>query len=120
MIDPELKSSLNEINNNLADLKNKKSPGIWRHFFNGIFSALGYVAGLALVIVVITWILNWLGLLPAFKQQVQQFQSFMSSTERLVSGANNSQQQNNGQSNSQGSYMITLPDGRKAEVTPQQ
>lgn len=118
MIDPELKTSLSEINKNLVDLKNKRYPGIWRAFFQGVFSAFGYLVGLVLVIVLVGWFLNKIGVLPEFQKQIKDFETFMGSAQRLMEGSSNSQQQNTNQ-NSQGSYIITLPDGRKAEVTPQ-
>lgn len=118
MIDPELQRQLENINTHLGEIKGKKSPGIFRAFFNGVFSALGYVVGLAMVIVVLGWVLNKLGLLPAFKEQVKQFQSLMGSAQRLINGADNTQQQGSATSTQNG-YMITLPDGRKAEIVPQ-
>ena len=118
MIDPDLKNSLNEINSNLITLNNKKNPGIWRAFFQGMFSAFGYLLGLILVIVLIGWFLNQIGVLPQFQKQLKDFQNFMGSAQKLMNSTDNSQQQNSSQ-NTQGSYMITLPDGTKAQVIPQ-
>ena len=117
MIDPELKGYLAGLNASLTDIKNKKSPGIWRAFFNGMFGALGYLVGLAIVIIILGWFLNKIGVLPQLQKQVSQFQTFMGSAQKLMDGSANTQQQGTG---SQGSYMITLPDGRKAQVVPQQ
>ena len=122
MIDPELKTSLNEINTHLVEFKTKKSAGIWRSFFNGMFNALGYIVGFIIVIVLLVWFLNKMGVLPEFQKQVETFQKFIGSAEKLInSTSDNNQQQNNNATttNSQNSYMITLPDGRKAEVIPQ-
>jgi Na+/proline symporter len=115
MIDEELKSSLNEINKNLVDMKNKKYPGVWRAFFQGMFSAFGYLVGIVFVIFILGWFLNLIGVLPQVEKQIKDFQAFMGSAQKLMNNTDNTQPQ----SNNQGSYMITLPDGRKAEVTPQ-
>ena len=54
MIDPDLKVELDQLNKNLTEINKKSgSAGIWRSFFNGVFGALGYVAGLALVVVIL-------------------------------------------------------------------
>ena len=115
MIDPELQHYLSGINASLTELKNKKGPGVWRAFFNGMFSALGYIVGLAIVIVLLMWFLNKIGVLPQFQKQVRDFQSFMGSAQKMMNTTDNGTQQPN---SAQKGYMITLPDGRKAEVIP--
>jgi len=114
MIDPELQRYLSGVNQHLTDIKNKKNPGIWRSFFNGIFSALGYVVGLALVIVLLAWVLNKTGLLPQFQAQVKDFQDFMGQAKKVMSAGDTSQQ------NVQPGQTFTLPDGRKVKVVPAQ
>ena len=122
MLDPDLQKELDLVNTNLVAIRAKKNPGIWRSFFNGMFGALGYIAGLALVIVLLGWFLNKTGLLPQFQDEMKSFQVFMKQAEKLM-GASDSQPTNNTQtqqgSSVNGSYMITLPNGQKAQVTPQ-
>jgi hypothetical protein len=113
MIEPELQNHLLEINKSLTEIKNKKKPGIWRAFFNGMFSAFGYVVGIALVIVIIGWILNKTGLLPAFREQVKDFQVILQGAKQLMVPAEQQPQQGSG---AQGSYQITLPDGQVINV----
>lgn len=113
MIDPELKNYLSGINQHLTELNAKKHPGVLRAFFNGMFSALGYVAGLALVIVVLGWVLNKTGLLPAFKQQVSDFQAFMDQAKKVMS-VGEGQVQNTKSSNNE--TILTLPDGRQVKI----
>lgn len=62
MIDSDLKNQLDEINKNLTEIKHKTGSSIWRSFFSGMFSALGYVVGLAVVVVILGWVFtkNWL------------------------------------------------------------
>ncbi len=111
MIDPELQHYLSGINQNLTELKTKKTPGIWRSFFNGIFSALGYFIGLALVIVILGWIVNKTGLFASFKQQVDDFQDFMNQAKRVMTAGESGQQNANQVGN-----IYTLPDGTKVQV----
>lgn len=111
MLEPDLRNYLSGINQHLVEIKAKKNPGIWRAFFNGMFSALGYVAGIALVVVVLGWILNKTGLLPSFQQQVKDFQAFMGKAESMMSTGDSSQQNVKQQGNT-----FILPDGRKVQV----
>ncbi len=90
MIDPDLQKQLELINSNLVDIKTKKGSGVWRSFFNGMFAALGYVAGLALVVVILGWYLNKSGLLPQFQQQIKDFQVFMSQAQKLMTAGQGS------------------------------
>ncbi|HYV33471.1 MAG TPA: hypothetical protein VE973_01315, partial [Candidatus Limnocylindria bacterium] len=113
MIEPELQRYLSGINQHLTEIKAKKSPGIWRAFFNGVFSALGYVVGLALVVVILGWILNKTGLLPAFRAQVKDFQDFMGQAKKVMSTGDSNQQ-----TSPQAGDTYTLPDGRKVKVVP--
>ena len=85
MIDPELKIQLDSISENLTQI-NKKSgkTGIWRSFFNGVFGALGYVAGLAIIVVVLGWVLQKTGQLPAFEAQVKNFTNLVSAAQKLI------------------------------------
>jgi hypothetical protein len=69
MIDPELKSHL--------ELIEKKLGGGWYSFRSGILGGIGYVIGAALAILLIGWILNIIGVIPAFKSEVNQLQSLL-------------------------------------------
>ena len=53
MIDPDLKIELDKLNENLVAIQNKKSGGVWRAFFNGMFGAFGYLVGIVVVVVVV-------------------------------------------------------------------
>jgi len=117
MIDPDLKVQLDEVNKNLIEIKNKKSGGVWRAFFNGMFGALGYVAGLAVVVVILGWVLQKTGLLPAFEQQVQNFTNLVSGAEKLIPKDSNSSDTTNQPANNGGTpTMVTLPNGQQIKV----
>ena len=95
-------------------IEKKKGPGIWRAFFNGVFGALGYVVGVALVVVILGWILQKTGLLPAFKEQAKNFSDLINQAKKLT--APNDQNS----TSSGGDSVITLPDGRQYRVNMQQ
>jgi len=121
MIDPDLKVELDQLNKNLEAIKNKSSPGIWRAFFNGMFGALGYLVGIVLVFAIAGWVLAKTGMIAPAQEQWQKFQTFMQQAESTLSATQPSSttpqsEQGTGQN---GSYMITLPSGQKAQVTPQ-
>lgn len=119
MIDPDLKIQLDEVNQSLSAIKNKSSPGIWRAFFNGMFGALGYLVGIVLVVAVVGWFLAKTGLIAPFQQQWQRFQTFMDEAENTLSATQPKSTTTQEGSSQNGSYMITLPNGQKAQVTPQ-
>ena len=126
MIDPELKTQLDQINQNLTELKKKTGPtSVWRSFFSGMMSALGYVVGIALVVMLLVWILQKTGLLPAFEQQVQSFTELVNGARQLLpsstTGSNKNQVPSTSgspatNSTSGGESMITLPNGQQLKV----
>lgn len=79
MIDPELRSALTDINENLNKISG--ATGKWRPFFNGILTGLGSVVGAALALVLIGWILNIVGVIPALKNQVEQWRQVLQQTQ---------------------------------------
>ncbi len=105
MIEPELQNYLSGINQHLVDIKKKKNPGVWRAFFNGIFSAIGYAVGLAIVIAVLGWVLKKTGYLDAFKQQAKDIQEIINQVKDLKQPFNQT-----------GESTIVLPDGRVVKV----
>jgi hypothetical protein len=118
MIDPDLKTQLDIVNANLIGIKNKKSGGVWRAFFNGMFSALGYIAGLAIIVVVLGWVLQKTGQLPAFEAQVKNFTNLVSAAQKLI--INDSSPSSNTASPTQPATgtptIVTLPNGQQIKV----
>ena len=118
MIDPELKVQLDQINENLTAIKQKSgSSGLVKSFFSGMFSALGYVVGLAIVVVIIGWVLQRTGLLPAFENQVKSFTDLVNGAKQLLPSANDTNKNNQAtpQSN-RGETTVTLPNGQQVKV----
>jgi hypothetical protein len=118
MLDPDLKIQLDIVNANLIEIKNKKSGGVWRSFFNGMFGALGYVAGLAIVVVILGWVLQKTGLLPAFEAQVQNFSNLVGAASKLIpKDSNTAPAANTNQpANNQTPTTVTLPNGQQIKI----
>ncbi|MBL8029707.1 MAG: hypothetical protein JNN11_00460 [Candidatus Doudnabacteria bacterium] len=105
MIDPELQHYLSGINQHLGEIKKNQKVGVWRAFFNGVFGALGYAVGLAIVVGILGWILKETGYLGKFRQQARDFQSIINELKNLRQPFNET-----------GESVITLPDGREVKV----
>lgn len=88
MIDPELKASLTEINKNLVKISG--SGGKWNSFFNGALSGFGYIIGVLIALAALGWILNVVGVIPALKQQVSQWQQILEQSQTFKSNTINS------------------------------
>ena len=77
MIDPELKEYLSKIEKQLDGLA-KKEERHWTQFVGGVFYGLGYITGAVVLIVIIGWILNIIGVIPEFTSSVAAFQHALS------------------------------------------
>ena len=72
MIDPELEQDLKKIENDLSRM-DKASTGTWRTLWRGCVYGAGYVVGVVIIIVVVGWILDVVGVIPALSNQVAEF-----------------------------------------------
>ena len=116
MIDPDIKAEIDKINENLIGIQKKGSTGIWRAFFNGMFSALGYVVGLALVVVILGWILQKTGLLQAFQDRVKDFGYIIDQAKKLTGAGPTPTPESSSDTGSGGYTTVTLPDGQQVQV----
>jgi hypothetical protein len=91
-MDLDLEKNLKEINQNLVEIKKKKGPGILRAFFNGVFGALGYLVGLAIIFVVLGWFLNKIGMLSVVKDQLSNFQTIIDQAKKITAPEKGSEQ----------------------------
>ncbi len=73
MIEPEIKSYLDKFDERLQAIQYKRE-GLWHSFFRGIMTGLGYVVGIVLALAIAGYILNAVGVIPAFKQQAASWQ----------------------------------------------
>ena len=118
MIDPELKIQLDTINENLKEIEKKSGTGLWKSFFSGIVNALGYVVGLAIVVVIVGWILQKTGLLPSFENQVKNFTDLVNGAKQLLTSSNTASDNKNQATpqSSRGETTVTLPNGQQVKV----
>lgn len=72
MIDPELKTHLKAIEKEVTVLR-KELTDLRPVFLRGVVNGAGYVVGGALILTLIGWILNAVGVIPAFTQGVSEF-----------------------------------------------
>ena len=74
MIDPELKMHLETIERELVDLR-KGTHGLVPNLIRGAVYGAGYIVGAVLIIIIVGWILNIIGIIPAFNNQVNEFRT---------------------------------------------
>lgn len=65
-----------EMNQHLARIDRAlNSP--WRAFVRGTFQGLGAIVGAAIVLVFVGWILNIIGVIPAFRDSAAEFKQLL-------------------------------------------
>jgi hypothetical protein len=74
MTDPKLEKDLRKIESEISHL-DKASNGMWRTLWRGCLYGAGYVVGAVLVIVIVGWILNIIGVIPALSREVTEFRT---------------------------------------------
>ncbi len=74
MIDPELKTHLEKIEAELVGFR-KGMLSVKATLLRGTVYGAGYIIGAVLVIVLVGWFLNIIGVIPAFSDQVKAFQA---------------------------------------------
>ena len=72
MIDPELKSHLETIEKELIEIR-KSSTSLMSSLSRGLVYGMGYVIGAVLIVLLVGWILNIVGVIPALSSQVTEF-----------------------------------------------
>lgn len=77
-MDPELKTHLEIIEKELVEIR-KSNGGLLSNLTRGIFYGAGYVVGAVLIILIIGWILNIIGVIPALSEIVGEFRSALQS-----------------------------------------
>ena len=90
MLDPELKEYLKTINANIEQVN--KGNNWWKALSNGLFTGFGYVLGFVIALVVLGWVLNIVGIIPAFKKEVDDWRRLLQQTQQQklpsIQGAN--------------------------------
>jgi hypothetical protein len=70
MNENDLNRQMAEINENVAKI-NRRIGGNGMSLWRGILSGFGYIVGAFIAVLIIGWVLNAIGVIPAFKQQVE-------------------------------------------------
>ena len=83
MIDPELKKHLETIESELIRMR-QRTTAVHHALWHGIVYGAGYVIGAVLIIVLVGWILNIIGVIPAFSRQVTEFRTALENVGRTV------------------------------------
>ncbi len=76
---PNLETSVREIQTNIEQI-NHKVGGNWKSLSRGLLTGFGSIVGAALAIVLIGWVLNFIGVIPAFKNQATQWRDALQQT----------------------------------------
>jgi uncharacterized membrane protein YkgB len=74
MIDPQLNIHLEKIENELSHMR-KRTTGVWHTLWRGCIYGAGYVIGAVVIIVVVGWILNLVGIIPSFSHGATEFRT---------------------------------------------
>lgn len=74
MTEPEFKNAVEEIKTYLRTISTNTKPSVRRSFVDGMMRGIGSIFGVALAIALIGWILNTVGIIPAFRDQVNEWQ----------------------------------------------
>lgn len=82
MLEPELKNYLEDLNKNLTEIKNRGAW--WKTFLEGVLKGFGSVIGVAVALLAIGWVLNVIGIIPAFQQEAENWRELIEQTERRV------------------------------------
>ncbi len=73
MLDPELKNQLEKLDQHLLGIFHK-TESWWRAFVRGMMQGLGSIVGVALGLILLGWVLNTIGVIPAFREQAKSWQ----------------------------------------------
>lgn len=80
MLDPELKKHLENLNASLIRIQ--RGTTWWRSLLNGLFTGFGYVIGFVIALVVLGWALNIIGIIPAFRREVDSWRQLLQQTQQ--------------------------------------
>ncbi len=85
-MDQDLQKKLDEINKNLIELKKRAGNSWWKALWHGIFRGAGTVVGVVLILTIIGWFLNAIGVIPAFREQARDWEQRWDQTLEQVGG----------------------------------
>ncbi len=77
MIDPELKSELHAIQSAL-----RNSNPWWKSLLHGLLGGFGYVIGFLVALAALGFLLNIIGIIPAFRREVDNWRTLLQQTQQ--------------------------------------
>lgn len=80
MTERELHALLEDIKQNTA--QTAKGLSWWRVLLNGVFGGFGYVVGFVIAVAVLGFALNVIGVIPAFRREVDDWQKLLQQTQQ--------------------------------------
>jgi hypothetical protein len=83
VIDPELKEHLNAIQSELV-LMRKRTTNVPHALLRGMVYGAGYIIGTVLILVIIGWVLNVVGVIPMLSRYVSEFRVTLENVGRTL------------------------------------
>lgn len=83
MTEQEFQKEVGEIKTYLQKISSNTYHPLWRSFVNGGLSGLGSIFGVALGLAAIGWILNAVGIIPAFSGQVGEWKQILENLQKV-------------------------------------
>ena len=82
MNEQDFYKKLEEINTNILGVTKAVTVKGWKSLYGGILYGFGSIIGAVLALVILGWILNVFGVIPAFKNQVVRIEGLLQQAEQ--------------------------------------
>lgn len=82
MNEQDFYKKLEEINTNILGVTKAVSVKGWKTFYGGVLYGFGSVIGAVLALAILGWVLNIIGVIPAFKNQVNRIEGLLQQAEQ--------------------------------------
>lgn len=77
MMEQDLKQEIADIKSELKQISKNTHSGLWRSFLTGTVSGIGSIVGVAIALIIFGYILNAVGIIPAFRAQVHKWNGYL-------------------------------------------
>ncbi len=82
MNEQDFYKKLDEIHKSIVETQQVLKQGWWKSFFHGTLSGFGSVVGAVLALAILGWMLNAIGVVPAFRDQMKRFDGLLKQAEQ--------------------------------------
>jgi Na+/melibiose symporter-like transporter len=89
MTEQEIKNYLESISRNLELIQKQTRGSKFTSLFTGMLSGFGSVIGAALALAIIGWILNFVGVIPALRNQANKIEQLLQTTQTYKPSSSN-------------------------------